>query len=187
MTWRVTFWASPWISMNKPQVYQMSPLLLLEWSAFLACMGTESFIVGRLCFWTKCWSIQEMSALLSTNTQILMTFMECEGMISWMGICIDFVSNHTVILAHTGERRGHCIMEVLPFKNPWEWRKFCEWFPHHCHLPLASSGVPPVTIAHSFLLSLVFLWSLPASPLVGCSILTGCTFFHSDSSLRLRS
>ena len=82
MTWRVTFWASPWISTNKPQVYQMSPLLLLEWSAFLACMGTESFIVGRLCFWTKCWSIQEMSALLSTNTQILTTFMECEGMIS---------------------------------------------------------------------------------------------------------
>ena len=81
-TWRVTFWVSPWISTNKSQVYQMSPLLLLEWSAFLAHMGMGSFIVGRLCFLTKCWSIQEMSAPLSTNARVLMTFMECEGMIS---------------------------------------------------------------------------------------------------------
>ena len=82
MTWRVTFWASPWISTDKSQVYQMSPLLLLKWSAFLARMGMGSSMVGRLCFLTKCWSIQEMSALLSTNAQVSMTLMECEEMIS---------------------------------------------------------------------------------------------------------
>ena len=48
MTWRVTFWASPWMLMNKSQVYLMSPLLLLEWSAFLAHIGMGSFLVGRL-------------------------------------------------------------------------------------------------------------------------------------------
>ena len=48
ITWRVTFWASPWMSMNKSQVYLMSPLLLLEWSAFLARIGMGSFLVGRL-------------------------------------------------------------------------------------------------------------------------------------------
>ena len=82
MTWRVTFWTGPWILMNKSQVYQMSPLLLLEWSVFLAHMGIGSFIVGRLCFLMKCWSIQEMSVPLSTNAWVLTTFMECEGMIS---------------------------------------------------------------------------------------------------------
>ena len=82
MTWRVTFWKSPWILMNKSQVYWMSPLLLLEWLAFLARMEMGSFVVGRLCFLTKYWSIQEMSALLSINPQISTTFMECEGMIS---------------------------------------------------------------------------------------------------------
>ena len=82
MTWRVTFWTSPWISTNKLQVYRMSPLLLWEWSAFLACMGIGSFVVGRLCFLTKCWSIQEMSMPLSTSAQISTTFMECEGTIS---------------------------------------------------------------------------------------------------------
>ena len=54
ITWRVTFWVSPWILMNKSQVYQMSPFLLWEWSAFLACMGTGSFMVVRLCFLMKC-------------------------------------------------------------------------------------------------------------------------------------
>ena len=48
MIWSVTFWASPWMLMNKSQVYWMSPLLLLEWSAFLACIGKGSFLVGRL-------------------------------------------------------------------------------------------------------------------------------------------
>ena len=60
----------------------MSPLLLLEWSAFLARMEMGSSIVERLCFLTKCWSIQEMSAPLSTNAWVLTTFMECERMIS---------------------------------------------------------------------------------------------------------
>ena len=36
-----------------------------------------------------------------------------------MGICIDLISDFTVILAHIGEMGGHCIVEVLPFKNPW--------------------------------------------------------------------
>ena len=82
MTWRVTFWVSPWMSMNKSQVYRMSPLLLLEWSAFLARMRMGSFVVGRLFFLTKCSSIQEMSTLLSTSAQVLTTFMECKGTIS---------------------------------------------------------------------------------------------------------
>ena len=128
MTWRVTFWVSPWISTNKSQVYQMSPFLLWEGSAFLAHMGTGSFVVGRLCFLTKCWSMQEMSAPLLTSAWISMTFMECKGTISWTGICIDLVSDFTVTLAHTGEMGGHCIVEVLPFENPWGWRKFCERF-----------------------------------------------------------
>ena len=38
-----------------------------------------------------------------------------------------------------------------------------------------------------FSFSLVFLWFLPASSLVGCSILTSRAFFHSNSFLRLRS
>ena len=54
MTWRVTFWASPWILTNRLQVYQMFPFLLWEWSAFLARMGTRSFVVGRLCLLMKC-------------------------------------------------------------------------------------------------------------------------------------
>ena len=54
MTWRVTFWASPWILTNRSQVYQMSPLLSWEWSAFLAHMGMGSFVVGRLCLLMKC-------------------------------------------------------------------------------------------------------------------------------------
>ena len=37
-----------------------------------------------------------------------------------MGICIDFVSDRTVTLAHTEGMGGHCVVEVLSFKNPWE-------------------------------------------------------------------
>ena len=36
-----------------------------------------------------------------------------------MEISIDLVSDFTVTLAHTGEMRGHCVAEVLLFKNPW--------------------------------------------------------------------
>ena len=64
--------------------------------------------------------MQEMSAPLSTSAWVLTTFIEYEGTISWIGICIDLVLDFTVILAHTGEMGGHCIIEVLPFKNPWE-------------------------------------------------------------------
>ena len=144
MTWRVTFWASPWILTNRLQVYQMFPFLLWEWSAFLARMGTRSFVVGRLCLLMKCWSMQEMSAPLLTSARVSTTFIECKGTISWMGICIDLVSNFTVILAHTGEMGEHCIVEVLPFKNPWGWKKFFRQFLRHHHLPLIGLGSLPL-------------------------------------------
>ena len=63
--------------------------------------------------------MQEMFAPLLTSAWVSMTFIECEGTISCMGICIDLISDFTVILAHTGEMGEHCVMEVLPFKNPW--------------------------------------------------------------------
>ena len=144
MTWRVTFWVSPWILMNKSQVYWMSPLLLWEWSVFLAHLGMESFVAGRLCFLTKCWSMQEMSALLSTSAQVSTTFIECKRTISWTGICIDLVSDFTVTLAHTGEMGGHYVVEVLPFKNPWGWSKFFKRFLHHRRLSLVSLGSLPL-------------------------------------------
>ena len=37
-----------------------------------------------------------------------------------MGICIDFVSDVTITLAHMGEIGEHYVMEVLVFKNPLE-------------------------------------------------------------------
>ena len=60
----------------------MSPFLLWEWSAFLAHMGMESFVVGSLCFLTKSRSMQEMSAPLLTNAWVSTTFIECKETIS---------------------------------------------------------------------------------------------------------
>ena len=37
-----------------------------------------------------------------------------------MGICIDLVCDRTVTLAYVEGMGEHCVMEVLPFKNPWE-------------------------------------------------------------------
>ena len=60
------------------------------------------------------------------------------------GDCTDLISDFTVTLAHTGEMGGHCVMKVLPFKNPWGWRKFFKWFHHHHHLALVSSEFLPL-------------------------------------------
>ena len=60
----------------------MSPFLLWKWLAFLACIGTVSFVVERLYFLMKSQSMQEISVLLSTSAQILTTFIKYEGTIS---------------------------------------------------------------------------------------------------------
>ena len=56
-------------------------------------------MVGRECFLTKPQSRQEILAPLSMRVWVSMAFKVCDGLMSWIGICIDGVV-FTWIAAH---------------------------------------------------------------------------------------
>ena len=95
---------------------RITPLELMELSAFCACIRVFRRWVGSLCFLTDPQSMHEMLAPLSMRAQVLTAFIVCKGTISWTGICIvgeDFTNT----FAHDLEGRV-CVGELFLSKNP---------------------------------------------------------------------
>ena len=115
-TRKVICWAIPLMSRNKMVENQITPLELIELSAFCAWIGVFRRWVGSLCFLTNPQEMQEMLAPLSMRAQVSTAFIVCKGIISWTGICIvgeDFTNTFTQ------ETEGRvCIGEHFLSKNP---------------------------------------------------------------------
>ena len=97
-------------------VNRITPLELMELSAFRAWMGFLSRLVGILCFLTNPQSMQEILAPLSIRALVSTAFIVCEGTTSCTGICIvgeDFTNT----FAHDTEGRV-CVGELFLSKNP---------------------------------------------------------------------
>ena len=63
-------------------------------------------MVGRECFLINPQSRQEMLALLSMRARVSTAFKVCDGLISWIEICIDGVV-FTLIAAHFSLGKTH--------------------------------------------------------------------------------
>ena len=101
---KVIHWAIPLMSRNKVVENQITPLELMELSAFCAWIEVFRRWVGSLCFLTNLQSMQEILAPLSMRAQMSTAFIVCEGVMSWTGICIvgdDFTNT----FAHNTEGR----------------------------------------------------------------------------------
>ena len=120
---------------------QITPLELTEVSVFHAWIGVFRHWVGSLCFLTNPQSMQEILAPLSMRARVSTAFIMCEGVMSWIGICIvgdDFTNT----FAQEAEGRV-CVGELFLSKNPRVGRKSFTPPPLlHCRLSPLAWGVP---------------------------------------------
>ena len=128
----------PPTSRNKVVENWITPLELIELSAFRAWIRVFRRWVGSLCFLTNPQSIQEILSPLSMRAWVSTAFIVCEGVMSWTGICI-VGDNFTNTFAQETEGRV-CVGELFLSKNPKVGRKsFIPSPPLHRHLHISSS------------------------------------------------
>ena len=82
ITWKVTFQAIPSILRKRVEVKQITPLLLMELTAFWMYIDFFSQVVGRECFLTNPQSRQEILAPLSMRAWVSTAFRVCDGSMS---------------------------------------------------------------------------------------------------------
>ena len=125
--------------MKRRQVCQIIPSLFSVRSVFQMSIGCDSLVKGSRFFLVKWWSMHKTSAPLSTKTWVSTTFMMWSGVITWMGIFMDFDEAVTVTsLLQEGEK---CINHSSLFKNPWQRRHIVPLLPRHTQ-SLLTTGFP---------------------------------------------